>query len=236
MLYLFYGTDRNTALEKALSVIEKKVKERPDAVVFKVDQTNLSKSLLAELCSGQGMFEQKYIVHLKDVLQDELSKEIVFDFLKDIESSGNIFIMTEGNLLKADFSKIEKRAEKVWNHDKKKMTEREENIFALSDYLISRDRKNLWITYQKFLKSFAPEEIHGTMFWGFKNMVLAAKTKSASEAGLNSFVYSKSKKASQKYSVEELDTKFWELTKLLGDSRKGGEELELMLERWVLGL
>jgi hypothetical protein len=40
MLYLFYGSDRNKALEKALGIIEKKVQDKPDAVVFKIDQTN----------------------------------------------------------------------------------------------------------------------------------------------------------------------------------------------------
>ena len=46
MLYLFYGSDRNKALEKALVVIEKKVSEKPDAVVFKIDESNISKNIL----------------------------------------------------------------------------------------------------------------------------------------------------------------------------------------------
>lgn len=236
MIYLFYGTDRNKALEKALNIISKKVSEKPDAVVFKIDQENISSGALMEMCGGQGMFEQKYIVHIKDAFRDEVSKEIVSRFLKDMKDSENIFILTEGKLLKPDFTKIEKHSEKVWEFEKKKIEEKQANIFSLSDYLIQRDKKSLWITYQNFKDVFAIEEIHGTLFWAFKNIMIASKTKSASEAGLKPFVYSNSKKALSKYSTAELDEKFWQLTKILGDSRRGKGELGVMLEKWVLEL
>jgi DNA polymerase III delta subunit len=234
MIYLFYGTDRTKALEKALEIINKKISEKPNAIVFKVDSVNISQNILIEMCGGQGMFEQKYIVHLKDVLQDETSKSLVFEFIKEMKSSENIFIITEADIVKKDFSKLEKHIEKSWEFEKKKEVEKKENIFSLSDYLIARDKKNLWITYQKFKDIFAVEEIHGTLFWAFKNIIIASKTKSASEAGLKPFVYSNAKKASQKYSQKELEEKFWELTKLLSDARRGEGELDMLLEKWVL--
>lgn len=234
MLYLFYGTDRNKALEKALGIISKKVLEKPDAVVFKIDASNISKSLLIELCGSQGLFEQKYIVHIKDAFQDEGSKEVIKDFLKDLKESENVFIMTEGKLLKLDFTKIEKHAEKVWEHVQKDKVERKENIFAITDYLIARDKKNLWIAYQNLKNNFAVEEIHGTLFWCFKNIALVSKSKTASEAGLKPFVFSNTKNALRKFSQEEIDEKFWNLTKILGDSRRGEGELGVLLEKWVL--
>jgi hypothetical protein len=36
------------------------------------------------MCGGQGLFEQKYIVHIKDVCEDETGQEILFSFLKEI--------------------------------------------------------------------------------------------------------------------------------------------------------
>ncbi len=236
MLYLFYGSDRNKALEKALVVIEKKVSEKSDAVVFKVDETNLSKNILSEMCGGQGLFEQKYIIHIKDSLQDENNREIIFSFLKEMQSSENVFIMTDGNILKKDYTKIEKYLEKSWEHVSKEKADIKENIFNITNYLLSRDKKNLWIEYQKLRNIFAAEEIHGTLFWCFKNIVLASKTKTASESGLKPFVFSNSKKALQKFSQEELDNKFWNLTKILGDSRRGEGEgnLDLLLEKWIL--
>jgi DNA polymerase III delta subunit len=236
MLYLFYGTDRNKALEKALVVISKKVLEKPGALVFKVDSSNISKNLLAELCGSQGLFEQKYIVHIKDVCENEEKKEILFAFLKECKESENVFIVTEGKLLKPDFNKFEKHCEKVWEHEAKEKVKKEENIFAITNYLLARDKKNLWIEFQKLKHAFAMEEIHGTLFWAFKNILIASKTKSAGESGLKPFVYSNAKRAAEKFSQEELDEKFWQLTKLLGDSRRGEGELEVLVERWVLGV
>lgn len=236
MVYLFYGTDKNKALQSALKIIEKKVAEKSDALVFKIDAENFSQNVLIEMCGGQGLFSQKYIVHIKDVCNEEETQKILFDFLKDMQASENIFILTEGDLNKKEFSKIEKHAEKVWVYEAKKKTEREENIFTITNYLLARDKKNLWIEFQKLKNIFAVEEIHGTLFWAFKNIMIASKTKTAAEAGLKPFVYSNSKKVLTKFSQEELEEKFWQLTRLLGDSRRGEGELEVLLERWVLEL
>lgn len=236
MLYIFYGTDRNKALTKALSIIETKISEKPDAVVFKIDSSNISKNIIVELCGSQGLFEQKYIVHMKDVFSDESSKSIISEFLKDIAESDNIFIMTEGGILKKDFTKLEKHADKVWEHVAKEKTEVKENIFNITNYLLTRDKKNLWIEFQKLKSTFAVEEIHGTLFWCFKNIALVSRSTSPEETGLKPFVYSNTKKAVSKFTTEEIDEKLWGLTKILGDSRRGEGELEILLEKWVLGI
>lgn len=236
MLYLFYGTDRNKALEKALGIIDKKIEEKKDAVVFKIDSENLSNNLLVELCGSQGLFEQKFIVHIKDVFVDELGKVTILNFLKEIKESENVFIWTEGSILKKDLTKIEKHADKIWEHVAKEKTEAKENIFNITNYLLARDKKNLWIEYQNLRNSFVPEEIHGTLFWAFKNVALVAKSKNAEDTGLKSFVYGNSKRALTKFSQEELDEKFWTLTKILGDSRRGEGELDVLLEKWILSV
>jgi DNA polymerase III delta subunit len=236
MVYLFYGSDKNKALESALKIIEKKVSEKSDALVFKIDEENISPNMMIEMCGGQGLFAQKYIVHIKDVCEGEENMNLIFGFLKDMQASENIFILTEGDLNKKELGKIEKYTEKVWHYEAKKKVVKEENIFAIANYLIARDKKNLWIEYQKLRESFVAEEIHGTLFWAFKNIMLASKTRSASEAGLKPFVYSNAKKGVSKFSQIELEEKFWELTKMLGDSRRGEGELEVMLEKWVLGI
>lgn len=236
MLYLFYGSDRNKALKSALDIIEKKVLEKPDALVFKIDQSNLSENILMEMCGGQGLFEQKYIVHIKDVCEDESGQGTLFAFLKELKESENIFILTEGDLNKKEFSKIEKFTDKVWNYEQKKKEEIQENIFGITNYLLVRDKKNLWIEYQKLKNNFAVEEIHGTLFWAFKNLALVSKSNSAAETGLKPFVYSNTKRATSKFTQDEIDEKFWQLTKILGDSRRGEGELEILLEKWVLGV
>ena len=236
MLYLFYGTDRNKALEKALGIIDKKLAEKKDAMVFKVEPDKLTGDLLAELTGSQGLFEQKYIVHLKDVMSDEAGRDAVFKFIKDIKESENVFIWTDGAILKKDLTRIEKHADKMWEHVAKEKVEQKENIFGIANYLQARDKKNLWIEYQKLRAHFAPEEIHGTLFWAFKNIALVAASKDAAASGLKPFVYSNTKKALGKYSPEEIKDRLWSLTKILGDSRRGEGELDVLLEKWVLSL
>lgn len=236
MLYLFYGTDRNKALEKAIGIIDKKLAEKKDAMVFKVDSDKVTGDLLAELTGSQGLFEQKYIVHLKDVMSDEASKDAVFKFIKDIKESENVFIWTDGAILKKDLTRIEKHADKMWEHVAKEKFEQKENIFGIANYLQARDKKNLWIEYQRLRQHFVPEEIHGTLFWAFKNIALVAASKDAASSGLKPFVYSNTKKALDKYSPEEIKDRLWSLTKILGDSRRGEGELDVLLEKWVLSL
>lgn len=236
MLYLFYGTDRNKALEKALGIMDKKLAEKKDAMIFKVESSNLTQDLLAELTGSQGLFEQKYIVHIKDVFSDETNKTTVLGFLKELKESDNVFIWTDGAILKKDLTRIEKHADKIWEHVAKEKVEQKENIFAIANHLQSRDKKNLWIEYQKLRSHFAPEEIHGTMFWAFKNIALVAASKDAASSGLKPFVYSNTKKALGKYSPDEIKDKLWSLTRILGDSRRGEGGLDVLLEKWVLGL
>lgn len=234
MLYLFYGSDRNKALKNALNIIEKKVAEKPDANIFKIDKSNLSKEILEEMCGSQSLFEKKYIVHIKDVFDEDESMRIISPFLKDLKESENIFILTEGDLNKKEITLIEKFADKVWSYEMKKVAEQKVNVFGITDYVLNRDKKNLWINYQKLKNDVPVAEIHGIVFWAFKNIMIAANAKTAKESGLKDFVFNKSKKASAKFSKEELDEKLWQLVSMLGDSRRGEGELDVLFEKWVL--
>ena len=236
MLYLFYGTDKNKALQNALKIIQKKLAEKNDALVFKIDSQNINKDILVEMSGSRGLFSNKYIVHIKNVCEEIETRDILISFLKEIKESENIFILTEGDLNKKDFLKFEKYSEKVWNFEKKNKFVKQENIFDITTHVINRDKKNLWIEYQKIKNIFTAEEIHGTIFWAFKNIMLVCKTKKIEETGLKYFVYTNSKKALLKFSNKELQEKFWMLTKILGDARKGEGPLEILLEGWILDL
>jgi hypothetical protein len=39
------------------------------------------------MCGGQGLFEQKYIIHIKDVCNDEVGQETLFAFLKELNNN-----------------------------------------------------------------------------------------------------------------------------------------------------
>jgi hypothetical protein len=65
-------------------------------------------------------------------------------------------------------------------------------------------------------------------------MILARDSKSASEAGLNPFVYSKAKKGLGNYKERELDNLLERVILLYHDGHRGLVDLELGIEKMML--
>jgi hypothetical protein len=108
-------------------------------------------------------------------------------------------------------------------------------MFAMADALGARDKKTLWILYRQAVEEGkASEEIHGILFWQAKSMVLAARTKFAGEAGLNPYVYTKSKRYAENFSEPELTALLDRLVSVYHDSHRGMHEFETALERLIL--
>ena len=114
---------------------------------------------------------------------------------------------------------------------------KEFNIFALTDAIAKRDKREAWVVYEKALASgMVADEIFYRVFWGVKILLLTSKTKSAEEAGLNPFVYKKSKTALQHWSLEELETISEKLVSGHHLARRGQGEMETMIEKILLSL
>lgn len=237
MIFFFYGADSKKAADKANSIVNKKMAEKPDASLFKITDENYSEDLIKELVQSRGLFENKYIVQIKRILDDKEIADSVLKFLKEIQESENIFIWNEGNVIKTILNKIEKHAEKVI--DVGGLVEKKEDrtrIFEICDPILKRDKKNLWIKYQELLELYAPEELHGTIFWQFKNIAIASKAKTQAESGLSGFPYNNAKSALSKYSNEEIKERVSGLAKIVHETRSKGGELEISLERFLLGV
>ena len=111
------------------------------------------------------------------------------------------------------------------------------NPFALTDALVARDKKALWLQLRTLLDNgLRGEEIVGTLWWQLKTMRMAGLTKSAEEAGMKDFSYNKAKQALRKYSKEEVERLSQELLVLYHDAHAGKGDMELSLEKWVLGV
>src|SRR3989338_7904817 len=137
MLYLLHGTDRPKIIAKAGEVVAGLRKRRPEAEVFTIteDEANLPK--LQELSSGQGLFESKYIVVLKNLFSNKEFAEPILELLPALAVSQNIFIFVEGALLKptlGEFKKVGAQIQ-VFAAAPKERT----NFFALADALAARD-------------------------------------------------------------------------------------------------
>jgi DNA polymerase III delta subunit len=155
-----------------------------------------------------------------------------------MKESNNIFIISEGKV-NAELKKVfEKFGDKVVLSDgvEKKNFSKEFNIFSLADAIGARDRFKAWSIYREAVgNGLESESILGTIFWQIKVMILASGTKSAAEAGLNPFVYSKAKKGAGNYKEGELNNLLEQVIVLYHDGHRGLVDLELGIEKMMLG-
>jgi DNA polymerase III delta subunit len=238
MLYFFYGSDTDAAREKANKLIESLRKKKPDAELFRIDAANCSETVLRELTAGQGLFNRSYIVQTVSLFENSEAKEIFLKRLQEIAESPNIFVSLEGGVDKKTLLQVAEVAEKAQLFEKKKAEGKPEfNIFSLTNAFGKRDKKELWVLFQKAVASGAvPEEIHGILFWQLKSMLLASACATAVEAGIAPFVFTKSKNFLRNYSEEELKKLSSTFVSLYHDSHRGIHDFGIALERFILTL
>lgn len=238
MIFFFYGTDRERILARARGTFEALQNKKPDATFVLFDADNFSLNELEAITGSQGLFEHKIVAKLSDVLTN---KEIADDILKALpamKESENIIVWSEGTMLKAPLDKIKKYAEKTEEFLLKSQIKKNEfNIFALSDALGAKDRKHLWALLIAALRGgSAPEEIHGTLWWQLKTIMIVRKSKIAEEAGLKPFPYSKAKSFSKNWSDDELSSALTSLVSMYHQAHRGECDLSISLERFALGV
>ncbi len=238
MLYFLHGTDTGKARDKARELVSVLLGKKPDAEVFKIDGDSWSVARFEEFSGAQGLFERKFIVFGNRVLENKEAKEVVLEKISALAKSDNVFIFLEGKVDKASLAAITKVAEKVQAFDKESLKEKEVfNMFALADAFGQRDRKSLWVLYQKALRGDASgEELVGILFWQIKSILAAREAQNASEAGLSPFVFQKAKRYGRNFKSRDAENFAEGLIKLYHDSHRGFSDMENSLERFVLSV
>lgn len=235
MLYVIYGNDDSKARQKSHDLIDALQKKKPDAELFTIGGEHFESRILEELIGGQGLFERKFIVFADHLFRDKAIREVVLEKVKQIAASDNLFILLEDMLDKATKTKLEKHAEKMQEFSMIVEKKEEFKIFSLTEAFGRRDRKSLWVLYQKAVaENVASEEIHGILFWQLKSMLVAAGSKTAEESGLNPYVYRKSVGFSKNYLSSELSILSSKMIEVYHNARRGVHEFDVALERFIL--
>jgi DNA polymerase III delta subunit len=237
MLYIFHGTDTSTSSKKMLATISAMTKKKPDASFFRIEDGKLTQDTVNELTQSQGLFEQKYIVEIQYPFEKADTKDVFLKNLKELSESENIFLVLEGKILKADLNKIEKKAEKLFEHNADKAVNKDSfNLFSLADAVGNKDKKNGWVILQNaFKKNISPEEIHGVLWWQVKS-IYSSMVGSASETGMKDFTYNKSKRFAEKYRKDDVEKIMNELIEMSHDAHLGERDFKLSLEKFILSL
>jgi len=224
MLYVVYGSETDKARAKKDSLVVSCQKQRPDAEFFVFESDNFSESILEGLFFSQGLFQKKHIVVLDRLLSDKDIKDCIVEAFPKMANSESMFILFGENLDAKTIIQIKKHAKDIFVFgEKKEKKEKDTTAFLVTDAFMLKDRKGAWVNYQKaLLVGNAPESIHGALFWQVKTTLLTKK-----EGGWNKFA--------KNYSETELDEIMERLVVMYHHIRTDGGDLEISLEKFLLG-
>lgn len=111
------------------------------------------------------------------------------------------------------------------------------NIFALTDAIGARKKRDAWVLYQKALASgMAPEEVFWKLVWQSKTMLIAQNTKSVAETDMKPFPYNKAKGFLKNFKEGEIERFSESLVLGYHKARRGEGEIETLVEKTLLRL
>lgn len=181
--------------------------------IVRITDTNTVADL-QEALRGSGMFGEKRVVIFDGVFANEEMRSLVLDALSRIGKSDEPFYILEEKPDAETRRALEKHAEVAEKFEIKKEKKGGE-IFALAYALRRGDKKALWVALQRaLLRDEAPEAIHGVLFWGAKQVLLAARKGSPEHRRGAALVA--------------------ELAELSHEARRQGFGLEYALEHYIL--
>lgn len=236
MLYVIYGNDREQG-RQAFQVLREKLLESAteERVLIEGEVTG---ELLDALAVSQGLFGETTLAIFDSVLEKKGEQELLASRAESLTSSSNHFLVFEPTLEKSIAKEVALHATQMDECTAQKIAARPSfNIFALGDALGGRNKKELWVLYQGALRAgLELEEIVGTLFWAVKNMALMKHAKMEESVGLNPFVAKKARGFAANYSEEEIKNLSRDLATIYHEAHRGGESMDIALERFILSL
>lgn len=209
MIYFYYGND-----------IEKRGKAR-DIIARSFDSSlemsdvSWDAEKFENMAKSNSLFEAKQLIILENILENEEAKEFVFKKLGDLKESSNIFLFLEKKALKDIVTKFTKQSTEVKEFAIPKGKENKADVFAITHPLERRDKKNMWLEYQKLINTdTTPEAISGILFWKIKSMLLAGR--------------------SAKWTEMELKRLSSKLVSLHHDAHRGLIDFRIGLEKFII--
>ncbi len=209
---------------------------KKDRSLIKITDSNFSEGLTASYFGARDLFDKEYVVYLDRVFANSEAQNFFWKELEGFVETPNEFVLFEEKLSADDIKSIEKAGGKLVASKKTASLKPKEDfsIFSLADSLGERDKKNLWVLYQKALRAGkTPEEISGTIFWQLKIMLLVFKGGGNS---LHPYVKGKAVRFIKKHSISELEKMSLVLVDEYHKSRLGGLPLAERLERFILSI
>lgn len=236
MLYVIYGNNRDQGLKHAQVLRDGFLNK--GAVLEVVEEEKISDEWLEEALSSAGLFGERSIFVLQGVLEKKENQDIFISKKENLKNSGNVFLILEPSFSKKTAEEFEGCAEEVKEFAVSKNEDKPEfNIFSLGDALGGRNKKELWILYQRaVVAGLRDEEISGTLFWSIKNIALIKSVDGKTDAGINPYVAKKARLFAKNYTNDEIKNISQTLSRAYHEAHRGGEPMGIALEKFILSL
>ena len=236
MLTLIYGIDKNKARAQWRKLVES-AKEKGDEI-FAFHGESWNEEKFEEFINGQNIFGNKLVAVCDHIFSNEEAREFVEARAGDLVESKNEFIFLETEVTKELLKILEKVGAKIENFETKiKPVNKYDgfNIFAITDALASRNRKNAWLLLTEGLESgLEAEEIFWKFVWQIKNLLLVKSMGDKPIAGMKPYPLSKAKSYAKNFKIEELRALSGRLVNIYSSARQGKQDFATALERLVL--
>jgi hypothetical protein len=240
MLYFIHGTDfKKRELSKKeikSSLKEKLINYNSLLKVEEISKENLF--LIKNYFKSNSLFGEKLLIQIEDILSREDTREFLYENIKNMIDSENIFILNESlapapSILKIEnILKKEKFSKNIFNCKEEKV-KKDIEPFYLCDLIEKRDKRGAWREFQKIYLEWEDEEaqaLHGAIWWKWK-MIWSAYLDSNKS---NHFRVYKLREKEIKYTKQELEKFGSKLSTMAMKANNGEVNLMRSLEKFIL--
>ncbi len=231
MIYLFHGTDVDRVRAKAFEWVKKAREKEPNLAYARLAREDVTDATLEEAALSGGLFIKRLLVLIDDPFpvartkteeeaeseEEDSTASIVEEHLDALAASDNAIIILAPKLTAAKAKKIAAKAKMEYKFDAPTARADVRGFNSgLVNALAARSREKLWLEINRaLLTGDAPEMLHGLLHWKARDLM---------------------EKGSRAWKPEESRSLSLALIELLQESRRGGLELGLAMERWALSI
>lgn len=168
MLHIIIGTNIKNRIDKRNKLLEKRTGDIIVLDDMSSDFAGLEKYAFPSLFSVGVP-----VVHAKDLL-GEFSEQLTKELLVTLVNSPTFFILEERALGSNIIKTLEKSGVLVHQEALVKTKSPQTNIFAVTNAVTAKSKKDRWLAYRMALNEHSVEAIAGVLYWKLRSLIEAS--------------------------------------------------------------
>ncbi len=233
MIRCYFGDDTQRARMEARAFFEQLRAESPSAHASYFDDTLFDLTGAVDAFTSESLFGGENILYFDGILDHPDGESFFRTVLRETDHQVIIREVAPGKDLKAFFERLGE----VKEYPLAKKFESRIDSFGVVNALARKDKKASWVEFEKVRKAgSAMEEVHGTVFWGFKTMLITSilPKPAALRCGVKESSYRTYSTLAKNFTLHELKDKVTTLKEIYHKGHRGEGGLEELLEEFIL--